>query len=120
MGDYKSLKIWQRSHALTLEVYKATTGFPKAEQYGITAQLRRASSSVPANLAEGAGRNTQPEMARFCRIALGSANEVEYHLLLARDLGYLEAGHYQRLVRELRQIKNMIARFVHALAVTDN
>lgn len=120
MGDYKSLKIWQRAHALTLEVYKASARFPASERYGLVSQLRRASSSIPANLAEGAGRNTQRELARFCRIALGSANEAEYHLLLARDLGYLADQDHQRLARETRHLKAMIARSIRSLAVTDN
>ena len=87
MKDFHDLKIWQRSHKLTLALYKATNPFPKSEMYGLTSQIRRCSASIPANIAEGCGRNGDLELARFFQIALGSASELEYHLLLASDLG---------------------------------
>lgn len=90
MKDFHELKVWQKAHQLTLAVYRITTGFPRAELYGLTSQLRRASSSVPANLAEGCGRNGDAEFARFCSIAMGSASELEYHLLLARELQLIQ------------------------------
>ena len=80
--DFHELKVWQKAHQLTLAVYQTTAGFPREELYGLTSQLRRASSSVGANLAEGCGRNGDAEFARFCSIAMGSASELEYHLLL--------------------------------------
>ncbi|MEX0911807.1 MAG: four helix bundle protein [Gemmatimonadota bacterium] len=86
--------MWQDAHALVLDVYKLAFGLPREEMYGLSAQIRRSASSIPASIAEGTGRGTQPELARFCRIANGSLNELEYHLLLARDLSYLPADAY--------------------------
>jgi four helix bundle protein len=80
---------------LTLAVYRATARFPREELYGLTSQIRRSCSSVPANLAEGCGRNADAELARFCSIAAGSASEMEYHLLLARDLGLIDCCDYE-------------------------
>ena len=86
MKDFRDLQVWQKAHGLTLAIYRVTVTFPRQELYGLTTQLRRASSSIAANLAEGCGRNSDAEFARFCSIAMGSASELEYHLLLARDL----------------------------------
>lgn len=86
MKDFRELKVWARAHELTLLVYQATGSFPREEMYGLTSQLRRAAASVPANLAEGCGRNGDAEFARFCFIAMGSASELDYHMILARDL----------------------------------
>ena len=83
--DFHGLKVWQKAHQLTLAVYQITTTFPREELYGLTSQLRRCSSSIPANLAQGCGRNGDPEFARFCSIAMGSASELEYHLLITRN-----------------------------------
>ena len=85
MKDFRELKVWRKAHELTLAVYQITASFPREELYGLTAQLRRAGSSIAANLAEGCGRNGDAELARFCSMAMGSASELEYHLLLARD-----------------------------------
>jgi len=90
--NFKSLKVWEKSHELILAVYKATTNFPKDELYGLTSQIRRASASIPANIAEGCGRTGKAELARFLQVAMGSASELEYHLLLAHDLGLLRDG----------------------------
>jgi four helix bundle protein len=86
MQNFKDLKVWEKAHAFTLTVYKATEQFPKKEMFGIVSQLRRASSSVAANVAEGCGRKTNGDFARFLNIALGSANESEYFLILQRIL----------------------------------
>jgi four helix bundle protein len=87
--DFRRLKVWERSHRLTLQVYVHTRSFPKDELYGLTAQIRRAAVSIGANIAEGCGRRGDAELGRFLQIAMGSACELEYHLLLARDLGIL-------------------------------
>jgi four helix bundle protein len=100
MRDFKSLTVWQKAHALTLEIYRNTESFPRTEVFGLTSQIRRAASSVEANLAEGCGR-AQPEFGRFVQIAIGSANEVECHLLLARDLGFIPTGKHAELLQEL-------------------
>jgi four helix bundle protein len=91
MKDFRDIKVWQKAHDLTLEIYKATRSFPKDELYTLVSQIRRASVSIPANVAEGCGRGTDSELRQFLQIAMGSASELEYHLVLARDLGYLEA-----------------------------
>jgi len=90
MRDFKKLNVWRKAHLLTLEVYKATAGFPRDELYGLTSQVRRACVSIPANIAEGYGRDGEAEFGRFLRIALGSASELEYHLCLAFDLKFLK------------------------------
>ena len=108
MRDFKRLKVWEKAHRLTLAVYQASATFPKSELFGLTSQLRRASASVPANIAEGCGRGGETELARYFRIAAGSASEAEYHLLLARDLGYIDAAIYGRLLDDLIEVKRMI------------
>lgn len=108
MQNYKELKVWEKAHQLTLKVYRASKLFPKEELYSLTNQLRRASSSVPANIAEGCGKNTQPDFANFLNIALGSANEAEYFLLLSKDLGYLPESDYTSLSDNINEIKAML------------
>jgi four helix bundle protein len=92
MQNYKELKVWGKAHEFTLRVYEVTKLFPKDEFYSLTNQLRRAASSVPANIAEGCGKNSQLDFANFLNIALGSSNEAEYYLILSRDLNYLRAS----------------------------
>jgi four helix bundle protein len=87
--DFRDLKVWERAHKLTLEVYRATRSFPREELYGLTGQARRCSASIAANIAEGCGRRGNGEFHRFLQIASGSASELDYHFLLARDLGIL-------------------------------
>ena len=115
MKDFRQLSIWQRSHHLTLAVYTLTKGFPKDEQYGLTSQLRRASASIPANIAEGCGRDSEAELKRFLDIAHGSAAEADYHLLLAHELGYLNSSDYAPLAKEVGEIKRMIGAFARKL-----
>ncbi len=115
MRDFKELKVWEKSHSFTLAVYQVTKLFPANERYGLTSQLRRAAVSIPANIAEGRGKNTEAELARYMTISMGSASEVEYHLLLARDLGYLGIERYQPLQSELLQIKKMLVSFTKRL-----
>ena len=115
MRDFRELKVWQKAHKLTLAVYKANAAFPAAEIYGLTSQIRRACTSIPANIAEGNGRGTDPEMVRFLRVAIGSANEVEYYLLLARDLTYLKNGDHGRLAGDLIEVRRMLISFTQKL-----
>lgn len=91
MRNYRDLQVWKKAHDLTLELYRVSQRFPREEMYGITGQLRRATVSIGANLAEGCGRRTSTELARFVRIAMGSASELDYHPLLSRDLGFRAA-----------------------------
>ena len=97
MSDYKQLKVWEKSHQLTLNVYQVTASFPKEEMYGLTSQIKRAAASIPANIAEGSGRGSNNELIRFLRIATGSAYELEYHIFLAYHLGFIEETNYQNL-----------------------
>jgi four helix bundle protein len=116
MRDFRKLRIWERAHQLVLDVYKSTQGFPRRENYGLTSQIRRSAASIPANIAEGCGRSGDAELARFLRIAMGSANELEYHLLLAHDLGYLTQERHQVLDSEVNQLKRMMVVFTKRLA----
>jgi len=118
MSDYRRLLVWQQAHALTLEVYQATASFPKEELYGLASQLRRAAVSVAANIAEGTGRGTRPELARFCRIACGSLNELEYHLLLSRDLRYFDEKPHRVLAGRIVGLRRMLTRFIQSLGAT--
>jgi four helix bundle protein len=115
MKDFRKQKVWQKSHLLTLDLYKATTGFPKEELYGLTSQIRRAGYSIPANIAEGCGRDGDAELARFLQIAKGSASELQYHLLLAQDLGFLNDLEYQQLNKQTTEVKQMLTSFIKKL-----
>jgi four helix bundle protein len=97
MQNFRNLKVWQKAHALTLDIYDTSRSFPKEELFGLTSQMRRASASVGANIAEGTCRKGDGEFGRFLHIAIGSASELEYHLLLARDLNLLRGADYQQL-----------------------
>ena len=108
MKDFRDLQVWHKAHELVLAVYRQTASFPREELYGLTSQLRRSSSSVAANLAEGCGRNGDAELARFCAIAMGSASELEYHLLLARDLNLLDATDHTALANQTIEVKRML------------
>jgi len=109
------LKVWEKAHQLTLEVYRATASFPREEAYGLTSQIRRASSSIGANLAEGCGRSGDTEFARFCSIARGSASELEYHPLLAKDLQFLPASLHEKLAADAIEIKRMLTALIQKL-----
>jgi four helix bundle protein len=106
------MKVWQSSHRLVLAVYSATGIFPREETYGLTAQLRRCCASIPANIAEGCGRSGEAELGRFMVIAMGSASELEYHLLLAHDLGYLGTQDYQELSQRTGEVKRMLSTLI--------
>ena len=108
MKDFRDLKVWEKAHQLTLDIYVATSNFPKEELYGLTSQIRRCSASIPANIAEGCGRRGNGEFHRFLQIASGSASELDYHLLLANDLKFLKQTHYQELVKELLEVRRML------------
>jgi four helix bundle protein len=115
MKDFRELKVWEKSHHLALGVYKMATKFPKDELYGLTSQIRCACVSIPANIAEGCGRSSDAELARFLQIAMGSASELEYHLLLGHDLGLLTATDYKQLAQETTEVKRMLTSFIQTL-----
>jgi four helix bundle protein len=112
MRDFRKLKVWEKAHCFTLQVYKITKIFPSDERFGLTAQLRRAAASVPTNIAEGSGRESERELARFMSIAAGSASEVEYQLLLACDLGYIQNEAYRKLDQQVNEVKKMLNSFI--------
>jgi len=108
--------MWQRSHQLTLNIYRITREqFPKEELSGQTNQIRRAAASIPTNIAEGCGRNSRAELAQFLNIAAGSASEVEYEILLAKDTGYISLEQYNSLAKEIREIRSMIKKYMSQL-----
>ncbi len=113
--DFRDLQVWQKAHQLTLTVYRLTASFPQTERYGLTTQLRRSSASVAANLAEGCGRNGDAELARFCSIAMGSASELDYHLLLARDLKLLNVTAYAEVAQQTTEVKRMLTGLIQKL-----
>lgn len=115
MKDFKNIEIWKRSHKLTLEIYKSTQCFPKEEIYGLTSQIRRAVSSIPTNIAEGCGRRTNAELANFLNIASGSASEVEYEILLAKEIGYISNEQYESWTREIGELRSMLAAYMRKL-----
>ena len=115
MQDFRQLKVWEKGHQLTLAVYRATRSFPKEETYGLVSQLRRSCASIPANIAEGSGRSGDAEFARFIQIAVGSASETEYHLLLARDLTLLSEADYKSLESEVITLKKMLISLIKKL-----
>ena len=115
MRDFRELKVWQNGHELVLSVYEVTKTFPQAERFGLTSQIRRASASIPANIAEGCGRSGEAELARFLQIAMGSASELEYHLLLAHDLGFLGGSAHERFEAHVIDIKRMLTGFIQKL-----
>lgn len=108
MQNYKDLKVWEKSHYFTLQVYKVTELFPRSETYGLSNQLRRAASSIAANISEGCGKNTKADFANFLNISLGSSNEAEYFLLLAKDLNYITVEIYADLAKLINDIKAML------------
>jgi four helix bundle protein len=115
MKDFRQLKVWEKSHQLALTIYRITASFPREETYGLASQIRRAASSIPSNIAEGCGRDGDPELARFCIIARGSASELEYQLLLARDLKLLQPNDYETLSQQTIDIKRMLTVLVQKL-----
>jgi four helix bundle protein len=112
---FEDLIVWQKAHKLTLLLYNTTGTFPKDEKYGLVSQIKRSASSIAANIAEGCGRNGDAELARFLQIAMGSASELEYHLLLAHDLKMIEATNYEKLANEVSEVKKMLASFIKKL-----
>jgi four helix bundle protein len=112
MKDFKELKVWEKAHRLTLLIYEETRSFPKEELYGLTSQLRRTAASIPANIVEGCGRRSDGEFTRFLQIARGSASELEYHLLLARDLRLLNEANFRNLDEMIAEVQRMLTGLV--------
>jgi four helix bundle protein len=115
MGNYQELAVWRKAHGLVLSVYGATTDFPKEEIYGLTSQMRRAAISIPANIAEGSGKGGDTEFIRYLRISLGSTNELEYHCLLAHDLGLLDSKIHPQLKQDVTEVRRMLTGLIKGL-----
>lgn len=115
MKDFRTLNLWQKAYRPTLEIYRATQGFPKEELYGLTSQIRRSAASVPANIAEGCGRSSDGDFGRFLSVAMGSASELEFHLLLARDLKLLTEPELERLAMQATEVKRMLSALIAKL-----
>jgi len=109
MKNFRDLKVWEKSHELALAAYDATSNFPKQEMFGLVSQIRRCATSIPANIAEGCGRRGNGEFHRFLQIASGSASELEYHLLLSRDLRFMDAETHRSLNHLVEEVKRMLA-----------
>lgn len=116
MRDFRQLKVWERAHQLTLEIYRVTAGFPREELFGVTSQMRRCSASVAANIAEGCGRTGNADLYRFLNISAGSAVELEYFLLLVRDLSFIPPNTYSNLHRQVSEVQKMLASLQRSVA----
>ena len=112
MRNYRDIQVWQRSHQLTLTIYKMIESFPASEQYALTSQMKRAAYSVPMNIAEGCGKSSEADFVRFLEIASGSASELDYQLVLVRDLGYIDENQYEQFLNELIEIRKMLTTFI--------
>jgi four helix bundle protein len=115
MKDFRTLKVWEKAHVLTLAVYKVTEKFPKQELYALTNQIQRAAVSIPTNIAEGCGKDSEAELKRYFVIAMGSSSELEYLLLLARDLKYIPEDSQQSLNNDLTEVRRMLNAFIQKL-----
>jgi four helix bundle protein len=119
MQDYRNLLVWQKAHTLTLNIYRISGNFPENERFGLTSQIRRGAASIAANIAEGCGRNGDKELARFLDIAQGSAMEVSYHALLAKDLNYLAENDFFTLETSISEVRRMLWAFTEKVRNTN-
>ena len=108
MRDFRELNVWEKAHQLALSVYHTTSEFPLSERYGLIDQMRKSCTSIPSNIAEGCGRNSNPEFAHFLQISMGSASELEYQVILAHDLGYLDSAKFNHLSGDIVEVKKML------------
>ncbi|PZP50499.1 MAG: four helix bundle protein [Pseudopedobacter saltans] len=116
MRNYKNYQVWQKSHELCLLIYKEIiTQFPKEETFALASQLRRAAYSVPLNIVEGCGRNSDKDFVHFLDIALGSAHETEYCILLSRDLGYISLGDFEKINNATNEVKAMLIKLIKSI-----
>jgi four helix bundle protein len=109
MGDFRKLSVWKKAHELALSIYRETSHWPKQELYGLTSQSRRAAVSIPANIAEGCGKNSDAELAKHARLSMGSGSELSYYLILAHDLGYMANARRDELQVALSEVRRMLA-----------
>ena len=112
MRDFHQLSVWQKSHQFTLDVYTLTCAYPKDELFGLTSQIRRSSSSIATNIAEGCGRGSDADFGRFLQMAMGSASESEYQILLSFDLNYIDENQYKQMNAKVTEIKRMLSSLI--------
>ena len=115
MSNYKKLKVWEDAHKFTIDIYNITRKFPNNEQYGLTSQIRRSSSSIPTNIVEGSGQLDNGNLIRFLGIAKGSAFETEYQILLAKDLNYITNEEYKFLIAKIQSIIRRLTNLIKSL-----
>ena len=115
MSDYKKLRVWKYAHKLALEIYQITKAFPEEEKYGLVSQIRRAVSSIPTNIVEGCGQLDNSTLVRFLGIARGSAFELEYLILLSKDLDYLKKEEYSEVNEKIEQLIGMVTNLIKSL-----
>jgi len=115
MLNYRNLVIWQKAHALTLFIYQLTSTFPNEERYGLTTQMRRAAVSIPSNIAEGSGRSSKPDLRRFLIIAIGSASELEYQLILSKDLMFISDYECETTTAKTTELRKMLYAYANKL-----
>lgn len=120
MQDFHKLTVWEKAHALTLEIYRVTNKFPNEEKFGLVSQMRRSAASIPTNIAEGCVRSTDADFARFLYISLGSTSELEYQLLLAKDLAYLDQTLHEQIDIQLAEVKRMLVALIKKLTTKNN
>ena len=120
MQDFKELKVWQKAHQLALDAYQMTSRFPREEMFGLTSQIRRAAVSIAANIAEGRGRGGDGDFKRFLQIAQGSAAELDYELLLARELHYITPEQHAGIQSQVEEARRMLNRFIQTLAAPNS
>lgn len=116
MKDFRTLTVWEKSHQLTLAIYHVLKNYPKEELFGLISQMKRSSSSIPTNIAEGCGRNTDKDFARFLIMAFGSANELEYQIILSKDLAFIDNETSNKLLVQVEEIKKMLNALIHKLS----
>ena len=115
MKDFRTLKVWEKSHQFTLKIYSLSRNFPKDELFGLVSQIRRASSSIAINIAEGCGRGSDADFARFLQISMGSASETEYLIMLCADLEYIPNDSKETLLLEVQELKMMLASLIKTI-----
>lgn len=118
MKDFRQLIVWQKAHAVTLELYVATRKFPAEERYGLTSQIRRASASIGATIAEGCGKGSEVEFGRFLQMSSGSPSELSSHLILSRDLEYLSESEFSKLSVKVEEVRRMLASLLSKISAS--
>lgn len=120
MQDFHKLTVWEKAHAMTLDVYRVTSKFPNEEKFGLVSQMRRSAASIPTNIAEGCVRSSDADFARFLYISLGSTSELEYQLLLSKDLAYLDPTLHEQLDIQLAEVKRMLVALIKKLTTKNH